>query len=538
MEEQDLESTTSQDLAKDLEMDNDDINKSYEQTALKAPTARHTSNSINKHEMEESKAEGNIENQPEKKPHTEGSDLYLPEGNSNKNLLQEDNVHTNPKNYSVTELEENEVYNPKKAEEQERDNVHDKEEDIVQELNEDSLEKGASGISEENWHPLSYTDKKDSEAVLQQEFKEFKEGKEDEKDEEEKRLMDEKVQRRSQSKENNRKPENVGHWKHKSGRPRPGLDRPYGGHERQSHDRKDKERRQHAQNNWVEYKPGERNSAAQNAREKTKDDRKHKNEEKKYWDSGLPDERDKYEYFWGNRFVFSQWYPCKFEVDGKTYNCAEQYMMHQKAVLMDDMERAEIIMALDEPREMKQQGRYVENFDKKIWDKCCQDVVEKGNMAKFSQNEELKERLLRTFPRTLVEASPMDRIWGIGLAKEDHRAWNKQTWRGRNLLGEVLTRVRDNLMEEDHGEIGRKEGKGPVKGTVNKGEQEVGRQGGKGPVKEKTDKEAQEGRMGKGGSVKKTVNEGEQEVGRKGGRTGKKSPVKGRDSENYKSTPV
>lgn len=499
MDEQDNESSTSQDLLKELEqlkMDND-INKSDELTVLKAPTARHTSNSIDDNEMEESEGEGYIENQP-KKPHTEGSDLYLPEGNSNKNLLQEDNVHADNINYSVNKLEENEVYNLKKAEEQERDSLHDKEGDFLQELMEDGVhrdvheeDKGASGISEENWHiPPSYTDvRQDSAAVLQQKFEEI-EGKEDEKVEKDNRLMDDKVQWRSQSRENNRKPENVGHGKPRSGRQRPGLDRPYGGHERQSHDRKDRERRQHAQNHWVEYKPDqERYSAAQHEREKPKGDRKHKNEEKKFRDSGLPDERHKYEYFWGNRFVFSQWYQCKFEIDGKIYNCAEQYMMHQKAVLMDDVERAEIIMALDDPREMKQQGRYVENFDKKKWDKHCQDVVEKGNIGKFSQNEELKERLLRTFPRTLVEASPMDRIWGIGLAKEDHRAWNKQTWRGQNLLGQVLTRVRDNLMEGKNQEMGRKEGKGPGKGTLNKGEQGVGRQGGKGPGKERTNKD-------------------------------------------------
>lgn len=121
-------------------------------------------------------------------------------------------------------------------------------------------------------------------------------------------------------------------------------------------------------------------------------------------------------------------------------------------------------------------------------------------LSKFSQNKKLKEQLLRTFPRTLVEASPMDRIWGIGLAKDDHRAWNKQTWRGQNLLGEVLTRVRNNIMEEQ-------------------GQEVVGRMGGKGPVKETTNKE-------------------EQEVGRKGGRRGNKGPVQGRDLEDYKSTPV
>lgn len=160
-------------------------------------------------------------------------------------------------------------------------------------------------------------------------------------------------------------------------------------------------------------------------------------------------------------------------------------------------------------------------------------------LSKFSQNKKLKEQLLRTFPRTLVEASPMDRIWGIGLAKDDHRAWNKQTWRGQNLLGEVLTRVRNNIMEEQDQEVGRMGGKGPVKGTVNKGEQEVGRMGGKGPVKGPVKEGKQEvGRMGKGGPVKETMNEGEQKVGRKGGRRGNKGPVQGRDLEDYKSTPV
>lgn len=157
--------------------------------------------------------------------------------------------------------------------------------------------------------------------------------------------------------------------------------------------------------------------------------------------------------------------------------------------------------------------------------------------SKFSQNEELKEQLLRTFPRTLVEASPMDRIWGIGLAKEDHRAWNKKTWRGQNRLGEVLTRVRNNIMEDQ--EVGRMGGKGPVKETVNEGEQGVGRQGGKGPGKERTKMEEQEkGRMGKGGTVKETMNKVEQKVGSQEGRKGKKCPVKGQASENSKSTPV
>lgn len=75
------------------------------------------------------------------------------------------------------------------------------------------------------------------------------------------------------------------------------------------------------------------------------------------------------------------------------------------------------------------------------------DVVEKGNMEKFSQNEQLKKKLFDTYPNTLVEASPKDTIWGIGLSEKDRRAWNRETWRGQNLLGEILTNVRDKLLE-------------------------------------------------------------------------------------------
>ncbi|XP_034334941.2 uncharacterized protein [Magallana gigas] len=159
-------------------------------------------------------------------------------------------------------------------------------------------------------------------------------------------------------------------------------------------------------------------------------------------------EKDKYEYFWQKESVFSQWYPSKFVVDGVEYSCAEQYMMQQKAILMNDMETADIIMALDAPNEMKQTGRYVKNFNQTVWDQHCTRIVEKGNIAKFSQNDDLKMTLFSTYPKTLVEASPYDKVWGIGLRKNDPRAWSKSTWQGKNLLGEILTRVRDKLREE------------------------------------------------------------------------------------------
>nr|XP_022314281.1 riboflavin biosynthesis protein PYRR, chloroplastic-like [Crassostrea virginica] len=160
----------------------------------------------------------------------------------------------------------------------------------------------------------------------------------------------------------------------------------------------------------------------------------------------LPDDRDKYEYFWKARSPFSQWHPSKFVVDGKTYNCAEQYMMYHKALVMKNDELAEVIMALDNPQEIKDVGRSIPDIDAELWNHKSFEVVEAGNMAKFSQNEELKQKLFNTYPRTLVEASPHDTIWGIGLGQRDKRAWNKMSWRGENRLGEILTRVRDKLM--------------------------------------------------------------------------------------------
>lgn len=157
------------------------------------------------------------------------------------------------------------------------------------------------------------------------------------------------------------------------------------------------------------------------------------------------DEKEKYVYFWRKDSVFSQWYPSTFVIGDVEYNCAEQYMMHKKAELMGDVDRAAIIMALDDPNEIKKQGRHVKNFNQDIWESNCQEIVENGNMAKFSQNEKLKEKLISTYPKTLVEASPYDKIWGIGLLEDDPRAWNKQTWLGKNQLGEILTRVRERL---------------------------------------------------------------------------------------------
>ena len=142
---------------------------------------------------------------------------------------------------------------------------------------------------------------------------------------------------------------------------------------------------------------------------------------------------------------FSQWYCCQFVVDALTFNCAEQFMMHGKAVLFGDADVAAEIMAADHPRTHKALGRKVKNFDGAVWERERMRIVKDGNRAKFTQNDELLAKLLATNGTTLVEASPYDKIWGIGLGEEDPRAQDPKQWKGQNLLGKILTELRDSL---------------------------------------------------------------------------------------------
>ncbi len=165
-------------------------------------------------------------------------------------------------------------------------------------------------------------------------------------------------------------------------------------------------------------------------------------------------ERIKYLFFWGHTPSFdgavtkaclSQWWDCRFTAEGIEYHTAEQYMMYQKAVLFSDKKVGEEIMAASHPKEYKALGRKIKGFNQEIWDKSCCDIVIKGNLAKFSQNESLKSFLLNTKDRVLAEASPYDRIWGIGMSSEDKNCENPLLWRGTNFLGFCLMEVRDIL---------------------------------------------------------------------------------------------
>jgi ribA/ribD-fused uncharacterized protein len=155
---------------------------------------------------------------------------------------------------------------------------------------------------------------------------------------------------------------------------------------------------------------------------------------------------DKYTLFYNG--VFSQWWRSNFIIDNITYSSAEQYMMAQKALLFEDKESYDKIMSTTSPSEQKAFGKLVKGFVKETWEAECKDIVFRGNYAKFTQNEHLYSDLMETIGTELVEASPVDPIWGIGLTENDPRAWEKETWQGTNWLGEAVTAVRDKLIEE------------------------------------------------------------------------------------------
>src|SRR5262245_20959975 len=126
-------------------------------------------------------------------------------------------------------------------------------------------------------------------------------------------------------------------------------------------------------------------------------------------------------FFFTEASPFSQWHRCRFVVDGVTFNCAEQFMMHGKAMLFGDTATAADVLAADHPRTQKALGRKVKPFDNVVWERERVTIVKAGNRAKFTQNPELLATLLATKGTTLVEASPFDKIWGIGLGANDPR---------------------------------------------------------------------------------------------------------------------
>lgn len=162
----------------------------------------------------------------------------------------------------------------------------------------------------------------------------------------------------------------------------------------------------------------------------------------------------KYLLFWGHQpkadgqpgpHYLSQWWPCGFTVDGVDYASAEHWMMAEKARLFDDSAALARILAAPTPAEAKNLGRLVHGFDDAAWNAVRFEAVVAGNVAKFGQDPELRAYLLGTVNRVLVEASPRDRLWGIGLSAGNDQAADPRRWRGLNLLGFALGEARERL---------------------------------------------------------------------------------------------
>jgi ribA/ribD-fused uncharacterized protein len=144
--------------------------------------------------------------------------------------------------------------------------------------------------------------------------------------------------------------------------------------------------------------------------------------------------------FWAG--PFSQWYKRDMVIEGITYNCCEQYMMAEKARTFHDEEMEQAIMMANSPSKQKAMGRNVRNYIDSEWQSKSRKAVFTANMAKFSQHADLLEMLSETGSKTIVEASPVDTIWGIGLAEGDSRCYFPDQWKGKNWLGIEIMNVR------------------------------------------------------------------------------------------------
>ncbi|WP_321935447.1 NADAR family protein [Paraburkholderia sp. J8-2] len=152
--------------------------------------------------------------------------------------------------------------------------------------------------------------------------------------------------------------------------------------------------------------------------------------------------------FFGAEDALSNWHQCQFAFRGVEFTCVEQFMMYAKAMLFDDRSTASEILAARAPREQKRLGRTVMHFDESLWVAKRESIVTVGCREKFRQNPGLAAQLIATGNTTLVEASPYDSIWGVGLAWNDPRILDQRCWRGTNLLGKALTKVRHLLIVE------------------------------------------------------------------------------------------
>ena len=150
---------------------------------------------------------------------------------------------------------------------------------------------------------------------------------------------------------------------------------------------------------------------------------------------------EKYIFFYKEEF--SQWHKSSFSnLDDIIYNCCEQYMMSEKALLFNDKQAYDKIMKATHPREIQKLGREIKNYNQEIWDKWKYEIVCNGNYLKFIYNFDLLKLLLETGSKKFVEASPIDKIWGIGMDENHPDIEDETKWQGENLLGKALTETK------------------------------------------------------------------------------------------------
>lgn len=148
--------------------------------------------------------------------------------------------------------------------------------------------------------------------------------------------------------------------------------------------------------------------------------------------------------FWGRHAVMSNFSPSKFKLENIVFTCAEQYLWFKAAEMFNDEDSANKILESKDPAEQKGLSRNIKNFDVSVWDGAKEKIIEKALRAKFGQNEHLNEKLQATRGKSIGEATRRDTVWGIGMNLGHKDVLDCSKWSGNNLLGKVLTRVRDS----------------------------------------------------------------------------------------------
>ena len=155
-------------------------------------------------------------------------------------------------------------------------------------------------------------------------------------------------------------------------------------------------------------------------------------------------ENNKYKFFWKgilSNFAHTQY----ISWDEIEFCCVEQEFMYRKAIYLRDIETSREIMKTTNPKVIKKLGREVKGYDDSLWSEVREGFMYQACLSKFTQHQEARRELLSYPGRVFVEASPYDTIWGIGLSEDDPRAIDSDQWRGKNLLGQILTKIRDQI---------------------------------------------------------------------------------------------